>query len=294
MVRAALFVDPLTTQVTATSDPIPTILDGIPLDIRTLAIEVDRPGFVVNPTNCGAKEFSGTATSVLGTSSPLADAFQVANCEKLDFAPKLAIALKGGTERSQDPALRAVLTAPAGEANIAKVQVILPKSEFIDTTHIGNVCTRPQFAARKCPANSVLGTAKAYSPLIAKPLVGKVYLRSNGGERELPDIVADLRGQFHVVLVGFVDSVKTKGSEISRVRNTFAKVPDVPVSKFELSLKGDKHGLLENSANLCEVPNRAQVLMKAQNGKSEKRALRIRTDCGGAQEGRGRKVVRRC
>jgi hypothetical protein len=287
VVRVALNVDPLTTQVTAVSDPIPTILDGIPLDIRSLVVEVDREGFTVNPTNCGAKEFTGTAASVLGTTSPLFAAFQVANCEGLGFAPKLALSLKGGTERSQDPALRAVLTAPAGEANIAKVQVILPKSEFIDTTHIGNVCTRPQFAARKCPANSVLGRAKAYSPLLAKPLTGKVYLRSNGGERELPDIVADLRGQFHVVLVGFVDSVKTKGSEISRVRNTFAKVPDVPVSKFELALAGDKRGLLENSADLCEVPNRAQVTMRGQNGKSEKGALQIKTDCGGGKGGKG-------
>jgi hypothetical protein len=284
VVRVALQVDPLTTQVTAVSDPIPTILDGIPLDIRSLAVEVDRKEFVVNPTNCSGKEFSGAAGSVLGTSAPLFAPFQVANCEKLGFAPKLSLALKGGTKRSQDPALRAVLTAPKGGANIAKVQVILPKSEFIDTTHIANVCTRPQFAARRCPSNSVLGRAKAYSPLLAKPLAGKIYLRSNGTERELPDLVADLNGQIHVVLVGFIDSVKTKGSEISRVRNTFAAVPDVPVSKFELALKGDEHGLLENSANLCQVPDLARVQMTAQNGKSQKQALRIATDCKGGKK----------
>jgi hypothetical protein len=112
-------------------------------------------------------------------------------------------------------------------------------------------------------------------------LEGKVYFRSNGGERELPDVVADLNGQVHLVLVGFVDSVHKKGSEVSRLRTTFAQVPDAPVSKFVIELKGGKEGLLVNSANLCKVKNVATVKLSAQNGKLAELSPTIANSCKG-------------
>ncbi len=110
--------------------------------------------------------------------------------------------------------------------------MLLPSSEFLDNAHINNPCTRVQFAANACPASSILGTAVAYTPLLEKPLEGPVYFRSNGGERELPDLVADLNGQIHVDLVGFIDAVHKKGSEESRVRTRFLSVPDAPVDQI--------------------------------------------------------------
>jgi hypothetical protein len=65
------------------------------------------------------------------------------------FVPKLAISLKGGTKRTRHPALKAGVTYPKG--NYADVQVTLPHSAFLDTTHIGTICTRVQFAADTCP-----------------------------------------------------------------------------------------------------------------------------------------------
>jgi hypothetical protein len=91
--------------------------------------------------------------------------------------------------------------------------------------------------------------------------------RPNGGERKLPDLVASLDGQVQVNLVGFIDSVHQKGSQVSRTRNTFASVPDVPVSKFVLELLGGKRGPLQNSTNLCKSTNKATVKMDGQNGK---------------------------
>jgi hypothetical protein len=163
--------------------------------------------------------------------------------------------------------------------------VVLPRSVFIDNRHIGDPCTRVQFNAgagdgAQCPAKSVLGKATAYSPLLAEPLKGKVYFRSNGGERELPDLVASLNGQIHVNLVGFIDSVHKKGSEVSRTRNTFANVPDAPVSKFVLELLGGKKGLLQNSTNLCKSTNRATVKMDGQNGKTHDFEPVIEPNCG--------------
>jgi hypothetical protein len=281
VVRNALRIDPTTTQVTAESDPLPQILEGIPISYRDVRVEVTRPEFTLNPTNCKQMVVSSVLTSAGGqTASPQAP-FAAANCERLGFKPDLKIALRGRMTRSGNPALTATLKAPKGEANIATTAVILPKSQFIDNSHINNPCTRVQFNEGKCPPKSILGTATAFTPLLDKPLSGPVYFRSNGGERELPDLVADLNGQIHVVLVGFIDSVRKKGAEISRVRTRFQSVPDAPVSKFVLKLKGGKRGLLENSVNLCRHPQRATVQMQGQNGKPHDSTATIATSCGG-------------
>lgn len=295
VVRAALYVDPNTAQIHTVSDPIPTILHGIPLDVRDVQLTLDRPDFTLNPTSCDELAFVGTATSEQGATAPLRQRFQVSSCSSLGFKPQLTLSLLGKTKRTGHPALNAVLRPKPGQANIGRTVVMLPKSQFIDNAHIGNPCTRPQFAENNCPSVSLLGKAKAFSPLLDQPLEGRVYFRSNGGDRELPDIVVDLQGQIHVTLVGFVDSVKVKGSEKSRLRTTFATVPDAPVSKFELSLFGGKKGLLVNSENLCARPRYATVQMDGQNGKAHDAEVRIKTSCpkkkkkGGKKDGKGRK-----
>jgi hypothetical protein len=278
-VRNGLYVDPTTTQVTAKSDPLPQILEGIPLSYRDVRVEINRPDFTVNPTSCEPQQVASVLTSIAGTTARPSARFGVADCGELAFKPKLALSLKGQMKRTGNPALSATLTAPAGQANIAKTTVILPKGTFIDQSHVANPCTRVQFAAGACPAKSILGTAVAYSPLLEKPLEGPVYFRSNGGERKLPDIVADLDGQIHVVLVGFIDSVKS-GKETSRVRTRFLSVPDAPVSKFTIALKGGKRGLIENSLDLCISRPTATVQMTGQNGKPNDFEQKVSTTCG--------------
>jgi hypothetical protein len=293
VVRTALQVDPVTTQIHAVSDPIPTILQGIPLDVRSIALTIDRSQFTVNPTNCEPTAVLAGTTSVFDQTASLSSPFQVGGCGALAFKPKLSLGLSGATRRGKDPALKAVLTASAGQANIGRVAVILPKSVFIDQGHVGNPCTRVQFAegdgnGSACPAKSILGKATAYSPLLGKPLTGNVYFRSNGGERKLPDLVASLGGQIHVDLVGFIDSVHQKGIEGSRVRNTFASVPDAPVSRFVLELKGGKKGLLQNSADLCRSTNKATVKMNGQNGKIADSETVVKPSCGSKKKGKGK------
>ncbi len=286
VVRSALHVDESSAQVTVKSDPLPTILQGIPLDVRSIAVQIDRPQFSLNPTNCEQMAVAGQSISTTGAVAQLSSRFQAGGCRNLPFSPKLSLSMKGATRRSGHPALTAVLTQPQGQANISRAAVILPPTEFIDQNHIANPCTRPQFAEGKCPPASVLGTARAFTPLLDNPLEGKVYFRANGGERELPDIVADLNGKVHFVLVGFVDAVTRKGSESSRVRTVFANAPDAPVSKFVLKFKGGKKGVLVNSANICKVPNAATVKMKGQNGKATEATQRIGTSCGSAKRRR--------
>jgi hypothetical protein len=274
VVRTALHIDPSTAQITAISDPLPTMLEGIPLNLRDLRVNIDRQGFTLNPTSCQPKAFSGFAVSEGGERVPISERFQAASCASLEFKPKLSIRLKGGTKRTSHPALRAVLTARRGDANLARASVTLPPSQFIDQAHISNPCTRVQFNADDCPRKSILGRARAFTPLLDQPLEGPVIFRSNGGERVLPDLVLDLHGQIDLVQVGFVDSVR------ERLRTTFASVPDAPVTKIVLNLKGGKEGLLQNSENLCAAERRATVNLKAKNGLERNFNTTIKTPCG--------------
>lgn len=257
-VRSGIYVDPETAQVTVKSDPLPQILQGIPISYRDIHVGVDRPSFSLNPTSCATKAVEATIISSQGRSASPSDRFQVGGCRELGFKPKLSLALKGGVRRGAHPSLRAVLKMRGGSANIRRAQVALPRSEFLDNNHIKTVCTRVQFAARNCPAASIYGRARAITPLLDKPLEGPVYLRSSNNK--LPDLVADLNGQIHVVLDGRIDSIR------GGIRNTFEAVPDAPVSKFVLEMRGGKKGLLVNSANLCATANRATVRFVAQNG----------------------------
>jgi hypothetical protein len=275
MVRAALHVDPQSAQITVHSDPLPTILQGIPLDVRSIAVEMSKPQFTLNPTDCEPLSVGAEATSTLGQVVSLSSRFQLLGCENLPFGPKVSIRLKGGTKRNKYPQLTATVTARPGESNIAHASVTLPHAEFLEQGHIGTICTRPQFAAESCPPGSVYGFARATTPLLDGALEGPVYLRANGGERELPDLVAALHGQINIDLVGYVDSVK------GRLRNRFQLVPDAPVSKFVLKMAGGKKSLLVNSENLCgkHANNRASVRLTAHNGRIDDFNPRVANEC---------------
>jgi hypothetical protein len=281
--RSGIYVDPETATATIKSDPLPQILEGVPIAYRVVNVTVDRPNFTLNPTDCSMKEIRATVEASNGAVAKPSTEFKATNCAKLAYKPKLRLTLKGPTQRSGHPAVRAVLTQPANQANTAAATVILPSSQFIDQDHINNPCTRVQYNANDCPPLSILGRARAITPLLDQPLEGPVYFRSNGGDRELPDIVADLHGPIHVTLVGFVDAVTKKGSETSRIRTRFANVPDAPVTKFTMRLfGGKKRGLLENSKSLCASKgNRtAKIRLVGQNGRVKSQNLRIGTSCG--------------
>jgi hypothetical protein len=278
VVRAALQVDRETTQITAVSDRIPTILKGIPLDVRSIAVSMNRPSFTRNPTSCDPMEVLGSATSVFDQETSLANRFQVGGCERLGFRPKVSLRLKGGTKRSAYPALTAVLHTRAGDANIGRAAVGLPRSAFLAQEHIRTVCTRVQWAADACPKAAIYGRATAWSPLLDQPLSGNVYLRSS--DNELPDLVADLRGQIRVDLVGRIDSLN------GGIRTTFEAVPDAPVSKFVLRMQGGKKGLLVNSRNICKSVNRASALLDGQNGKTRDLRPVLKNGCAAKKPGR--------
>lgn len=271
VVRVALYVNPESAQVRAVSDPLPTILHGVLLRVRDIRVKMDRPQTMINPTSCAPASVVGRITGLGGGSALLANPFQVGDCASLGFKPKLALKLKGGTHRGDYPALSATLTARPGDANIGRAAVTLPHSEFLEQAHIGTVCTRVQYAAKACPPGSIYGHARAISPLLGEPLEGPVYLRSSNNP--LPDLVASLDGRVHLDLVGRIDSVG------GGIRTTFASVPDAPVTKFTLKMKGGKKSLLVNSRNLCDRPARAKVKLAAHNGRVSRSNPLLKTGC---------------
>jgi hypothetical protein len=258
VVRSGLGLDPETNRAVVKAEPLPQFFEGVGLIYRRVHAVVDRPKFSLNPTDCREMRIEATATSTQGTLAHPAARFQVDGCKRLKFKPRLSFKLRGGTKRGDYPALIALLKARKGDANIARTSVALPHSEFLAQEHIATICTRKQFAADKCPKGSIYGKAKAFTPLLAKPLEGPVYLRSSS--HLLPDMVVALGGELDVNLVGRIDSHK------GGIRSTFAAVPDAPLTRFVLRMKGGAKGLLVNSTDICLGRHRAQVAMRGQNG----------------------------
>lgn len=285
--RQALVVDPVTGQARidgSRSDPLPRILDGIPLKVRDIRVAIDRPGFMLNATSC---EPGAIAATVFGNflapfAAPAAASggasarYQAQACGRLGFKPRLSLTLKGGTRRNQYPAVIATLRPRAGDANASRVAVTFPRSAFLEQGHIRTICTRVQFAANACPKRSIYGRAQAFSPLLDEPLSGPVYLRSS--DNPLPDLVLDLSGtiDFHAAIR--IDSVNR------RLRSTVDFVPDLPISKVVLRMQGGKKGLIVNSKNLCIRPPKAKVAFRAYNGK--RATLRPAVKAPGCKKGK--------
>jgi hypothetical protein len=289
MVRNALYVDPVSAQVSAVSDPLPQIVEGVPLRVRSVLVTLDKPNFTLNPTNCDPLAIQTAISGAEGATATPSAHFQVANCANLPFAPKLSLKLIGGTKRTDHPALRGTLRPRAGDANISRLAVALPHSEFLDQAHIGTVCTRVQFANKQCPAASIYGHAVATTPLLDQPLSGPVYLRSSSNL--LPDLVVALKGPpsqpIEIEAAGRVDT-DAKGG----IRTTFETVPDAQVSSFTLSMAGGSKGLLVNSTDLCQTPQRATVRATGQNGKRSTSRPPLETSCAGKARQAKRKAHR--
>ncbi len=295
VVQEGLKLDPATGEVHVdgnASDPIPHILQGVPLKVRDLRVYVDRDQFTTTPTSCDPMAtraaLFGSGLDVFSSAddvpTDLSARYQAASCERLGFKPRLKLKLSAKrSTRGANPALRAVLRPRLGDANPDRIQVALPGSELLEQSHIRTICTRVQFAAgagfgSSCPKGSVYGHVKAWTPLLDEPLEGPVYLRSSN--HELPDMVLALGGLVNIESVGRIDSIN------GRIRSTFENVPDAPLSKVVLSMQGGRKGLLVNSTDICRGVHRAKARFTGQNGKVFAAATKVEAGCKGAKRGK--------
>ena len=282
-VRVALQVNRATAQVTAVSDPFPSILEGVPLRTRSLQVILDRREFALNPTNCDPLPVNALADGDEGATAQLYSHFQVADCAGLPFAPRLRLTLSGGRNRLGHPAVDALLATALGEVNLQRISVTLPPGELLDQSHIGTVCTKVDFAAHNCPPDATIGHAKVTSPLLDQPLEGSLYLRSSS--QGLPDIAIDLGGQFEIEAVARVDTVN------ERYRVTFRNIPDVPLGTVSVHFDGGHRGLLQNSKSLCGKPRYASARFTAQDDARHDASVKLLNAC--AKKKSSRKAHRR-
>ena len=290
VVRAPAYVNPRTAQITIKSDPLPQIVNGVLIRTRDVRVHLDRPGFALNPTNCEPKSIGANLRSTEGAFKADSVRFQVGDCANLGFAPKLGLRLKGGTKRGKFPALRATYVPRSGDANLARLALRFPTSEFIEQGHFGTICTRVQYAAApgggaQCPPASVYGHVRVFTQLLDEPLEGPVYLRSSN--HNLPDAVFSLHGIIDAEVVVRIDS------QNGGLRATVEEAPDVPVEKAEVQMQGGKKGLFVNSTDICRGSHRALGKLTAQSAKRAELKPLMRAQCGGKKAQRKHKRVGR-
>ncbi len=295
VVRAKVEVNPATAALTITTDPpgsphaIPTIIEGIPLQIKHVNVLVNRSRFTFNPTNCNPQSITGAIDSAEGASSPVSVPFQVTNCASLKFAPKFAVSTSAKTSRASGASLAVKLSYPnsaegafdgpeGAYTNIARVKVELPKLLPSRLTTLQKACTAAQFEANPagCPAASIVGHAKAITPLIPVPLEGPAYFVSHGGEA-FPSLVIVLQG--YGVTVDLVGTTFINKAGITS--STFKTVPDAPVGSFELTLPEGAYSALAAHGNLCKDKLTMPTEFIAQNGAEIHESTKISvTGCG--------------
>ena len=255
VVRSQIRVDPLNSHLTVVSDPLPTIIDGIPIQIQHVNVSVDRPGFVFNPTDCDPMQLTAVLSSTEEAMANVGSPFQVTNCGSLAFKPGFAVSTSAKTSRTEGASLHVSLTLPAQagqgtEANVAKVKVSLPKQLPSPLKTLQKACTEAVFAANpaSCPEASKVGEARVSTPLLSGPLTGTAYFVSHGGAK-YPELIMVLVGEDGVTVQVHGETFISKQGITSA---TFGTVPDVPFSDFELTLPEREYPALAADGNLCK------------------------------------------
>jgi hypothetical protein len=296
LVRARIEVDPRTADLTITSDntgpyKIPTIIEGIPLQIKHVNVTVNRPGFTFNPTNCNPMRITGSLDSAEGAIQALSVPFQATNCAVLGFKPGFKVSTAGKTSRANGASLSVKLTYPkaafGSQANIASVKVDLPKQLPSRLTTLQKACPAAQFEANPagCPPASIVGHASAITPLVPVPLSGPAYFVSYGGAK-FPELV--------IVLQGYGVTIDLHGetfiNKAGITSSTFRTIPDAPVGSFELTLPQGKYSALAANGNLCKGKLAMPTAFVAQNGMTIHQSTPIGvTGCGKAKKASARR-----
>jgi hypothetical protein len=288
IVRAKIEVDPLTAQITVTTDPLPQVIDGVPTDLRTVDAVIDRPGFMFNPTNCAPMSFSGTAWGTPppgaggpGSTAAISSPFQMGSCRSLLFKPDFKVSTSGKTSRKNGASLDAKIVYPRGplganqassQSNLKSVKVDLPKQLPSRLTTLQKACTSQVFEANpaNCPADSRVGTASAVTPVLPVELTGPAYFVSYGGAK-FPELVFTLQGYGVTIYVHGETFINKAGITSS----TFHQVPDVPIYQFELNLPQGPYSALAANGNLCNTKLKMPTAFTAQDGAQIKQTTPI-------------------
>ena len=280
VVRVALHVDPQTAQVFAASDTVPSIIGGVPIRMRSIQVNIDKPNFTINPTNCSAFSVDSQGIGDQGSITDFFSYFNAVNCGILPFKPKMTVKQVGGrkyTSRSANPEMQFDLRTRPGDANIKSLAVTLPPAFAIDQRHLGNICSEKELAATECAGRTPIGRASTATPLLDQPLSGPVYAVSGSGG--LPKLAFILNGQVDLIPRAETKSIVTK-SGAGTLQTTVPVVPDAPIGHFSLTVFGGKTGYLVNTRSLCVSKPVTKIAYTAQSGTTRSESVKVRAACG--------------
>jgi hypothetical protein len=273
LVRASIAIDPHTSVLTVTSDPLPQALNGVPLDIRTINIDVTHQNFTFNPTNCNAMAIAGTIVSAANTTSNVTEPFQATGCKSLAFSPTFTVSTQAKTSKKNGASLHVHVGSGKGQANIGKVRVDLPIQLPSRLSTLQKACVDHAFDANpaSCAPVSIVGKGTLKTPLLANPLTGPAYLVSHAGA-SFPDLEIVLQGEgIRVILDGNTNIKKGVTS------STFKAIPDAPVETFDLELPEGPHSALAAFGSLCAGRLNMPTVITSQNNAVVKQTTRITT-----------------
>lgn len=273
-VRSRINVDKTTAAVTITTDPaprnefLPTIIKGLPVDLKQINVTVDRPSFEFNPTNCTPMSVAGTLSGGQGGSARVSSPFTVTNCASLPFKPKLTASTQGNASKANGASLTVRVESSPGQANIAKTKLVLPITLPSRLTTIQKACLDSVFEVNPaaCDEGSNIGTATVHTPVLKNPLTGPAYLVSHGNAA-FPDVEFVLQGEGITLILDGQTDIK-KGITTS----TFNAVPDAPVTVFETKLPEGPHSALTSNVaeskkfSLCGATLTMPTTITGQNG----------------------------
>jgi len=264
VVRSGLFIDPVTAQVTVRSDPFPSIIDGIPLDIRDIEVDVNRPAFILNPTSCEVSAVTGQETSTTGQTAALSSRFQAGGCTNLPFKPSLQVSASGKVSHLDGTSVQFKLSYPPGalgrEAWLRAAKFEFPRQLSARLQTIQKSCPAATFAANPagCPATALIGSASVKSELLPVPLAGPVYFVSNGGAK-FPEAVFVLQGDGVTVDL----HSETFINETTGVTSaTLPAIPGVPFEEATVTLPAGPYSEFTGIGNLCKPTKTVAVKKK--------------------------------
>ncbi|MGO9319217.1 MAG: hypothetical protein ACLQBY_00165 [Solirubrobacteraceae bacterium] len=274
LVRSRISVDPTSLALTIASEPFPQTMGGIPLRLRSIDVSLDRAGFLLNPSDCAPQTIGATIASAQGATIERTVPFQVAGCTSLPFTPRLTASTQAGaSEQGNGAGLDIDVVNPSSDGSaLSAVTVQIPSQLRPRLTTIQHACLAGsnQASTAACPAESIIGQATVRSPVTAMALSGPIYLLAHGG-RSLPTLFTRLRGEgLEVDLEG-----QLKISPKDVISASFAELPDVPISSFDLALPRGPHSMLGAITNLCDKRLALSYRFAGHSGATQKGAAQI-------------------
>jgi hypothetical protein len=254
----------------------PQIIGGVPIRMRSIQVNIDRPSFTINPTNCSAFTVDSQGIGDQGTVTDFSSYFNAVNCATLPFKPKMTVKQTSGrknTRRSRNPQLQFDLRPRPGDANIKSLSVTLSSAFEIDQRHLGNICSEKELASTQCAGRTPIGTAITTTPLLDQPLTGPAYAVSGSGG--LPRLAFILNGQ-----VSLMPRAETTTTPAGQLKTTVPVVPDAPIGHFRLTVFGGKTGYLINTRSICVHTPIVRVAYVGQNGRTRSESIKVKAACG--------------